>query len=523
MSDTSTPAPRAGAKQWWGLAILVIPSTLLFMMLTILFLAAPNLAADLNPTSTQLLWILDIYGFVMAGFLVAMGVLGDRVGKRLLMVIGAILFAAVSVAAALTTIPELMIVWRAVLGLAAAMMVPATIGLIFVLFADAKQRGVAIGVWAGGISAGVALGPLLSGLLLEGFGWQATFLVAVPIMALVAIGAPLLVPEHRDPSARIDLFSALLLVGGLLAIIYGIKRFAAQEPAWPSVGLLAAGALIGLWFVLRQLRAEQPLLDVRLFANRTVSGALAVFLLSAAALGGVYSLFTQYLQQVQGLSPLQAGLSILPAAAVLIVVSTLSPVLARKFRPGNVIAIGLLTQVVGYVLFTQLDAGTGLALVIASFVITYPGVAPSMALTTDLVVSSVPPEKTGGASGLATTANDLGISLGVAVIGSVGIATYRNSVDGSLPEGLSPEVTAAASDSIDGALAAAAELPGTLGDQLVSAAQAAFSSGLNMAAVISAVIAGVAAIIAATRLRHIRPTGEVQQSTEEGHTNQEYP
>ena len=202
MSDTSTPAPRAGAKQWWGLAILVIPSTLLFMMLTILFLAAPNLAADLNPTSTQLLWILDIYGFVMAGFLVAMGVLGDRVGKRLLMVIGAILFAAVSVAASLTTIPELMIVWRAVLGLAAAMMVPATIGLIFVLFADAKQRGVAIGVWAGGISAGVALGPLLSGLLLESFGWQATFLVAVPIMAIVAIGAPLLVPEHRDPSAK---------------------------------------------------------------------------------------------------------------------------------------------------------------------------------------------------------------------------------------------------------------------------------------------------------------------------------
>ena len=164
------------------------------------------------------------------------------------------------------------------------------------LFADAKQRGVAIGVWAGGISAGVALGPLLSGVLLEGFGWQATFLVAVPIMALVAIAAPLLVPEHRDPSARIDLFSALLLVGGLLAIIYGIKRFAAQEPAGPSIGLLVAGLLIGLWFVLRQLRAERPLLDVRLFANRTVSGALAVFLLSAAALGGVYSLFTQYLQ-----------------------------------------------------------------------------------------------------------------------------------------------------------------------------------------------------------------------------------
>ncbi|MGP9684169.1 MFS transporter, partial [Brachybacterium sp. AOP3-A1-3] len=251
---------------------------------------------------------LDIYGFVMAGFLVAMGVLGDRVGKRRLMVIGAIVFGIVSIAAALTTSPELMILWRAVLGLGGAMMLPSTLGLIFVLFADPKARGIAIGVWAGGISAGVALGPLLSGLLLEAFGWQSTFLVAVPVMALVAIGAPLLLPEHRDRTAKIDLFSALLLVASLLGIIYSIKRFATQEPVGPSIGLLVAGALIGLWFVIRQLRATHPLLDVRLFANRTVSGALTVFLLSAAALGGVYSLFTQYLQQVQGLSPMQAGL-----------------------------------------------------------------------------------------------------------------------------------------------------------------------------------------------------------------------
>ena len=393
-------------------------------------------------------------------------------------------------------------------------MLPSTLGLIFVLFADPKARGVAIGVWAGGISAGVALGPLLSGLLLEAFGWQATFLVAVPVMALVAIGAPLLLPEHKDPSAKIDLFSALLLVASLLAIIYGVKRLAAQEPAGPSIGLLIAGALVGMWFVIRQLRAQQPLLDVRLFANRTVSGALAVFLLSAAALGGVYSLFTQYLQQVQGLSPMQAGLSILPAAAVLIVVSTLSPMLARRFRPGNVIAVGLLTQVVGYVLFAQLDAGTGLALVIASFVVTYPGVAPSMALTTDLVVSSVPPEKAGGASGLATTVNDLGISLGVAVIGSVGIAAYRSQLSDSLPNGLPPEAAAAAETGIDGAIAAAGQLPGDLGEALTTAAEQAFTGGLNAAGITSAAIAAVAAVIAAVRLRHIRPTGQAHDDAE---------
>jgi len=518
MSESDAPVPQTGVKQWWGLAVLVIPSTLLFMMLTILFLAAPNMAADLSPTSAQLLWILDIYGFVMAGFLVAMGVLGDRVGKRRLMVIGAIVFGIVSIAAALTTSPELMILWRAVLGLGGAMMLPSTLGLIFVLFADPKARGIAVGVWAGGISAGVALGPLLSGLLLEAFGWQSTFLVAVPVMALVAIGAPLLLPEHRDRTAKIDLFSALLLVTSLLGIIYSIKRFATQEPVGPTIGLLVAGALIGLWFVIRQLRATHPLLDVRLFANRTVSGALTVFLLSAAALGGVYSLFTQYLQQVQGLSPMQAGLSIIPAAAVLIVVSTLSPMLARKFRPGNVIALGLLTQVVGYALFTQLDAGTGLAFVIASFVITYPGVAPSMALTTDLVVSSVPPEKAGGASGLATTVNDLGISLGVAVIGSVGIATYRSQITDTLPGGVPPEAAAAAKTGIDGALAAASQLPDAVGSSLATAAQQAFTSGMNIAGLVSAVIAALAALIAATRLRHIRPTGEAMSdssSTEE--------
>lgn len=514
MSEVNAPAPRAGARQWWGLGLLVLPSTLLFMMLTILFLAAPHIAVDLEPSSTQLLWILDIYGFVMAGFLVAMGVLGDRVGKRLLLIIGAVIFGVVSVAAAFTTAPSLLIAWRAILGVGGAMMLPATLGLIFAMFADEQQRGVAIGVWAGGISAGVALGPLLSGLLLEAFGWEATFLVAVPVMVIVAIGAPLLLPEHRDRSGgRLDLFSALLLVATLMVIIYGIKRFAAEEPAGPSIGLLVAGALVGTWFVIRQLRAEQPLLDVRLFGNRTVSGALSVFLLSAAALGGVYFMFTVYLQQVQELSPLQAGVSILPAAAVLIVVATLSPVVARRFRPGNVIATGLVIQAIGYLLFTQLGAGTGLALVIASFVVVYPAVAPAMALTTDLVVGSVPPEKAGAASGLATTVNDLGISLGVAVIGSVGVATYRSQITGTLPDGLPANAAAAAGDSIDRAAVVAAEqLPEATGQAVLQAAQEAFTGGLNMAAAVSAGVVAVAAIIAAVRLRHVPPTGAAVKS-----------
>src|ERR671917_2778930 len=186
--EDSPPAPRAGRREWLGLAVLVLPSTLLFMMLTILFLAIPHLARELQPSAAQLLWILDIYGFLMAGFLVAMGTLADRVGRRRLLMIGAAVFGVVSVVAAYTDDPGMMIFWRAVLGIAAATQMPATLGLIFAMFHDAKQRGVAIGAWAAWISAGVALGPLLSGVLLEAFSWRATFLVTVPGMAGGVVG-----------------------------------------------------------------------------------------------------------------------------------------------------------------------------------------------------------------------------------------------------------------------------------------------------------------------------------------------
>jgi DHA2 family multidrug resistance protein-like MFS transporter len=416
-------------------------------------------------------------------------------------------FGVVSVIAAYTDDPAMMIFWRAVLGVAAATQMPATLGLIFAMFRDPRQRGVAVGVWAGGISAGVALGPLLSGILLEAFSWRATFLVAVPVMVVVAIGAPLLLPEHRDSNAgRLDLLSVALLLAALLPFVYGIKSLAKDPPAIALV-TIGAGVAFGLWFVVRQLRSDAPVLDVRLFANRTVSGALAVFILAATGLGGVYLLFTQYLQLVAGLSPLRTGLSILPAALVLIVVATPAPILARRFRPGNIIATGLAVQVVGYLMLTQVDSTSGLPLLIAGFIVLYPAVAPSMALTTDLVVGSVPPEKAGAASGLSTTASDLGISLGVAIVGSIAAATYRDQIDGSLPRGLPADVRTAAADTLDGAVAAAAQLPAEVGAAVLDAARAAFTSGLNLGAATAALIAAFASILAATRLRHVPPTG----------------
>ncbi|WP_431906588.1 MFS transporter [Nonomuraea jabiensis] len=499
---------RAGPKQWLGLVVLVLPAMLLFMMLTILFLAIPQLAEELRPTGTQTLWIIDIYGFLMAGLLVTMGTLGDRIGHRRLLIAGAVVFAAVSLAAANTSDPALLILWRAVLGVAAATQMPATLGLIFATFADARQRGVAVGMWSGGISVGTGLGPVLGGALLDTFSWRAAFLVAVPVMVVVAIGALLLLPDTRNPAAgRPDLFSVALSLATLLPIVYGVKELGKDGTLATALVSLVAGAGFGVWFVLRQLRLPEPLLDVRLFAHRAVSGALGVFLLAAIALGGVYLLVTQYLQLVEGLSPLQAGLWVLPGAALLVLVSTVSPILVRRVRPGHLIAAGLAVQVIGYLMLTQVGVVGGLPLLVAGFMVLYPAVAPSMALTTNLVVGSVPPQKAGAASGLATTCSDLGISLGIAVIGSIGAAVYRARISGELPGGLPPEAVAAGSDSLDGAVSAARGLPDELAAQVLAPAREAFAGGLNVAAVIAAVIAGGAAILALLRLRHIPPSG----------------
>ncbi|MEU6783350.1 MFS transporter [Nonomuraea angiospora] len=490
------------------MARLVLPAMLLFMMLTILFLAIPQLAAELRPTSAQTLWIIDIYGFLMAGLLVTMGTLGDRIGHRRLLIAGAVVFALVSLAAANTSDPALLILWRAVLGVAAATQMPATLGLIFATFADARQRGVAVGVWSGGISVGTGLGPVLGGALLESYSWRAAFLVAVPVMVVVAIGALLLLPDNRNPAAgRPDLFSVALSLATLLPVVYGVKELGKAGTLGTALVSIVVGLAFGAWFVLRQLRLPEPLLDVRLFAHRAVSGALGVFLLAAIALGGVYLLVTQYLQLVEGLSPLRAGLWVLPGAALLVLVSTLSPILVRRVRPGYLIAAGLAVQVIGYLMLTQVGAVGGLPLLVAGFMVLYPAVAPSMALTTNLVVGSVPPQKAGAASGLATTCSDLGISLGIAVIGSIGAAVYRTRISGELPAGLPPEAVAAGGDSLGGAVSAAQGLPGELAAQVLAPAREAFAGGLNVAAVVAAVIAGGAAILALLRLRHIPPTG----------------
>jgi MFS transporter, DHA2 family, multidrug resistance protein len=273
---TVGPTPKAGRREWIGLAVLALPCLLYSMDLTVLYLAVPALSADLEPSSAQLLWITDIYGFLLAGLLITMGTLGDRIGRRRLLLIGAAAFGAASVLAAFSTSAEMLIAARALLGVAGATLAPSTLSLIRNMFLDARQRTLAVGVWIASFSVGAAIGPLIGGGLLEFFWWGSVFLVAVPVMALLLALGPVLLPEFRDPAAgRLDLISAMLSLVAVLAAIYGLKKIAQDGLGWTAALALAAGIAFGIAFLRRQRALTYPLIDVRLFRAPAFSVSVA--------------------------------------------------------------------------------------------------------------------------------------------------------------------------------------------------------------------------------------------------------
>jgi DHA2 family multidrug resistance protein-like MFS transporter len=496
-----TPPPRAGRREWIGLAVIALPCLLYSMDLTVLFLAVPELSADLEPSSSQLLWISDIYGFLLAGLLITMGTLGDRVGRRRLLMIGAAAFGAASVLAAFSTTAEMLIASRALLGVAAATLAPSTLSLIRNMFLDDRQRTTAIAVWVTSFSAGAAIGPIAGGALLEFFWWGSVFLLAVPVMALLLVVGPRLLPEFRDPDAgRLDLLSAAQSLVAVLAVIFGIKRIAEGGLETAAVASILLGLAVGAVFIRRQRRLEEPLVDLRLFRTPAFSAALGMNTAALLVVFGGEFLIAQYLQLVLGLSPLEAGLWTLPSAAGFIVGSMLAPAVVRRVRPGLVVAGGLALAAAGFVLLTRVDGASGLGVVVAGSVLLALGASPVVTLSTDLIVGAAPPERAGVASGLSETGAELGGALGIAILGSIGAAVYRREVADEVPEGVPADAADAARDTLGGALGAAEELPG----RLLDAATDAFAQGFQMAAAVSAVLmAGLAAVA----LRVLRGAG----------------
>ena len=494
-TDSSRKATR---REWIGLGVIALPCMLYSMDLTVLNLAVPALSADLKPGATQLLWIIDIYGFLVAGSLITMGTLGDRVGRRRLLLIGAAAFGAASVLAALSRSAGMLIACRALLGVAGATLAPSTLSLIRNMFLDARERTVAVSVWIASYSAGGATGPLLGGLVLQRFPWRAVFLIAVPVMALLLVLGPKLLPEFRDPRAgRLDLPSAALSLLAVLSAIFGLKQAAEHGPSSVAALCLLASLSAGALFVRRQRTLADPLIDLSLFRIPAFDASLAIYMLSCFTAFGAPIFITQYMQLVLGLTPLQAGLWTLPWSGGFIAGSMLSPAIVRRFSRTQVMVVGLAIAASGYFLIAMAHGASGLPAIVAGSTIFSLGLAPVITLANDIIIGTAPAERAGAAAGISETTAELGGALGIAILGSIGAVVYRSRLLGTAPAEVPPAALDAARRTLGGAVAAARQLPDPAGAELLAASREAFTAGLRLTSLINAVLVAFLAVLAA--------------------------
>ncbi|GAB2608845.1 MFS transporter [Paractinoplanes abujensis] len=506
----------AGRKEWFALCVLLLPVLLVSMDLTVLYYALPAMSAELQPTGVEQLWMVDIYAFVLAGLLLTMGTLGDRIGRRLLLLAGAVAFGAGSLIAAYASSAESFIAARAAMGIAGATLMPSTLALIRNLFHDQKQRRSAVAAWSAGMAAGAALGPIIGGLLLDNFWWGSVFLINVPVMVLLVVAGPILLPEFKVPGAgRFDIISAVLSLGAVLPVIYGLKRIAAYGFGTLPVVAVVAGLALAVAFIRRQQVVSNPMLDLTLFRQRAFGASIAINLMALFGLVG-FSLFTtQYLQMVAGLSPFRAALWSIPGTVAVGLAVPVATAIVRKVRPAFVVSGGFGLAAAGFFTITFTPVEHGLAILLSGLTALSAGLAVVMTMITEMVVASAPPEKAGSASAVLQTGQEFGGAVGVAVLGSIGTAIYSKLMDGVGP--------ASAQETLGGAVAAAQRLSGQAATELLDKAHQAFVDEMHVVAMAATLVSLIGAVVAAVALRHVKdapkPPGEsspdVPSSTEE--------
>jgi DHA2 family multidrug resistance protein-like MFS transporter len=492
---------RATAKQWAGLVVLMLPVLLVAVDNTVLSFALPSISAALQPSGTELLWIIDIYPLVLAGLLVPMGSLADRLGRRRLLLLGSAGFAATSALAAYAPNAETLIAARTLLGLFGAMLMPSTLSLLRHLFPDREQRRLAVAIWATGWAAGAALGPVVGGTLLEHFWWGSVFLLAVPVLSLLLMLGPVFLPESRDPApGRIDPASIALSMVAMVPLVYGIKSFAHDGFSGHALTWTGVGFAAGATFIQRQLNRSDPMLDVRLFRTGAFGGAVAVNLLSVFSLVGFLFFSSQHLQLVLGLSPMESSFVLVPGLVAMVIAGLAVVPLVRLVHPSRVVAGGLLLAGTGYATVTVVGHGASAVALMVAFVLVALGIGSAETISNDLVVSTVPAHRAGAASAISETAYEVGAVLGTAVLGSILTASYRSAVD--IPRALGDADAAAATETLGGATAVAADLPAGQAEALLTSARAAFDSGVALTSGIGVMFMVFAAVVAILSLRN---------------------
>ncbi|GAA1705172.1 MFS transporter [Nonomuraea bangladeshensis] len=482
----TSPGPRA----WLGLVVILGPVLLVSMDGSILFLAMPRISQDLTPTADQALWILDVYGFAVGSLLIAFGNLGDRYGRLKLLMIGATAFGIGSAGAAFAPGPELLIVARALMGVAGATLLPSALAVLSELFADPRRRAQAIGVFAAAFAAGFAIGPVVGGILLERFWWGSVFLINLPVVALFLLLAPILLREVRATRpGRVDVLSVVTSAAGLLLVIYALKHAAAEGPSAVAVVPGMAGAALLAWFARRQRGLRHPLVDFSLFRDRVFTVAIITGLLPLAAWSATAYLAGVYLQSVLGLPVLRAALLALPGAVVLTVSCVVTPLVAGRVGKRAALAVCHFSIAAGLLLLlpTAVTGGTGWY--VASTVVAGIGYGISFSVVADTAVGAVPPARAGSAGAIAETSNELGNALGIALLGSLAALVFRLQGPDLAP-------TLGETLRLPGLAAAAAE-----------EAKTAFVTGLHVAAAVAGVLHLALGVFAARRLSNSARTG----------------